>query len=147
VTGARPGVHSGRMKRFLVRVIINAVALWITTLIVSGGVTVTSYDDDSFSFVVTYLLVALIFGVVNATIGNVIRIVAFPIYILTLGLAALVVNSLLLLLVSWVSDGLGFGLQVENFWWGVLAAVVLGIISWLLALLLRPLFGKNSSSR
>jgi len=135
------------MKRFLVRLVINAVALWLTTLVVSAGVRVTPYDDDSFATVVTYLLVALIFGVVNATVGNLIRIVAFPVYVLTLGLFALVVNSLLLLLVSWISGLLGFGLTVEDFWWGVIAAIVLGLISWLLALLLRPLLGKGSSSR
>jgi putative membrane protein len=136
------------MKPFLVRVVINAVALWITTIVVSAGVTMTSYEPgDSFATVVTYLLVALIFGVVNATIGNVIRIVAFPLYILTLGLFALVVNSLLLLLVSWISSLIGFGLTVDDFGWGVVAAIVLGIVSWLLAILLRPLLGKNSSSR
>ena len=136
------------MKPFLVRVIINAVALWITTIVVSAGVTMTSYDPgDSFATVVTYLLVALIFGIVNATIGNVIRIVAFPIYILTLGLFALVVNSLLLLLVSWISSVIGFGLTVEDFGWGVVATIVLGLVSWLLAIILRPLLGKNSSSR
>ena len=140
-------MHSGAMKRFLVRLVINAVALWLTTLVVSAGVRVTPYDDDSFATVVTYLLVALIFGVVNATVGNLIRIVAFPVYVLTLGLFALVVNSLLLLLVSWISGLLGFGLTVEDFWWGVIAAIVLGLISWLLALLVRPLLGKNSSSR
>jgi putative membrane protein len=136
------------MKPFLVRVVINAVALWITTIVVSAGVTMTSYEPgDSFATVVTYLLVALIFGVVNATIGNVIRIVAFPLYILTLGLFALVVNSLLLLLVSWISSLIGFGLTVDDFGWGVVAAIVLGIVSWLLAIILRPLLGKNSSSR
>ena len=134
------------MKRFLVRLVINAVALWLTTLLVSG-ITVTPYDSDSFATVVTYLLVALIFGIVNATIGNVIRIVAFPVYILTLGLIALVVNSLLLLLVSWISGLIGFGLTVNGFWWGVVAAIVLGLISWLLAILLRPFLGTNSSSR
>ena len=135
--------HSGAMKRFLMRVVINAVALWLTTLIVSG-VSVTSYDSDSFSNVVTYLLVALIFGVVNATIGNFIRIVAFPVYILTLGLIALVVNSLLLLLVSWISGLIGFGLTVDGFWWGVAAAIVLGLISWLLAVILRPFIGSGN---
>lgn len=136
------------MKPFLVRVVINAIALWITTIVVSAGVTMTSYDvGDSFATVVTYLLVALIFGIVNATIGNVIRIVAFPLYILTLGLFALVVNSLLLLLVSWISSLLGFGLTVEDFGWGVIAAIVLGLVSWLLAIILRPFLGKNSSSR
>jgi len=135
------------MKRFLARVVVNAVALWLTTLIVSGGFHVIPYDDGAVASVLTYLLVALIFGVVNGVIGNFIRIVAFPLYILTLGLIALVVNSLLLLLVAWISDLIGFGLQVDGFWWGVLAAIVLGLISWLLSLFIRPVVGEQGRRR
>jgi putative membrane protein len=95
--------------------------------------------------VLTYLLVAAIFGIVNGVIGNLIRIVAFPIYILTLGLVALLVNGLLLLLASWLSTTiLGFGLTVDTFWWGVLGAFVLGLVSWLIGILLRPIMGKSS---
>ena len=140
--GGRAG-HSGLMKRFLVRLLINSVALWLTTLIVAG-VSVESYaPDDTLATVLTYLLVGLIFGVVNAVIGNFIRIVAFPVYVLTLGLIALVVNALLLLLVAWISDLIGFGLSVDGFWWGVLGAIVLGLLSWLIGVLLRPIVGRN----
>jgi putative membrane protein len=136
------------MKRFLIRVLINALALWLTTAIFAAatatpGVYVTPYGAGSgFETVVTYLLVAVIFGIVNGIIGNFIRVVAFPIYVLTLGLIALVVNSLLLLLVSWISGALGFGLTVSTFWWGLLCAIVLGLISWLLSLLFRPLIAR-----
>ena len=123
--------------RFIVKVIVIALALWLTTLIVSG-VSVVPYEDTQLATVLTYLLVALIFGVVNAFIGNFIRIVAFPIYVLTLGLISFIVNGLLLLLVDWISDLMGFGLVVESFWWGVLGALVLGLISWLIGLVLRP---------
>ncbi|MBX3087206.1 MAG: phage holin family protein [Cryobacterium sp.] len=127
------------MSRLLLRLVINAIALWLTTLIVPG-VTVTAFPPgDTLAVVLTYLLVALIFGVVNGVIGNFIRIVAFPIYILTLGLIALVVNALLLLLVSWITGLLGFGLHVESFLWaGVLGAVVLALLSWLIGIVLRP---------
>ncbi|MBR21807.1 MULTISPECIES: phage holin family protein [Microcella] len=132
------------MKRFLVRLLINSVALWLTTLIVAG-VEVVSYgpQGDTLAYVLTLLLVAFIFGLVNGIIGNLIRIVAFPLYILTLGLIALVVNGLLLLLVAWISDLIGFGLTVETFWWGVLGAVVLGLLSWLIGILLRPIVGRS----
>jgi putative membrane protein len=123
--------------RFLLRLIINAFALWLTTLIVSG-VTVRPYAHDTTAVVLTYLLIALIFGVVNAIVGTVIRIVAFPLYILTLGLISLIVNAFLLFIVSWISDAMGFGLHIAGFWWGVLGALVLGIIAWLLGLLVRP---------
>ena len=123
--------------RFLLRLIINAFALWLTTLIVSG-VTVKPYAPGTTALVLTYLLIALIFGVVNAIIGTVIRIVAIPLYILTLGLISLLVNAFLLFIVSWISDALGFGLHIDGFWSGVLGALVLGIIAWLLGLIFRP---------
>ena len=132
------------MQRFIVRLLVNAVALWLTTLIVSGGISVTPFPPgELLQVVLTYLLVAFIFGLVNGIIGNAIRIVAFPLYVLTLGLLALVVNALLLLIVQWISTLLGFGLVVESFWWGVLGALVLGFIGWVLGLVFRPLMGSD----
>ncbi|MCU1471921.1 MAG: hypothetical protein JWQ39_3070 [Glaciihabitans sp.] len=130
------------MRRFLVRLLINAFALWLTTLIVAG-VSVKSYAPGWGERVITFLLVALIFGIVNGIIGNLIRIVAFPLYILTLGLLALVVNALLLLLVAWLSGLLGFGLVIDSFWSGFWGALVLGIISWLIGIILRPLLVRR----
>ncbi len=129
--------------RFLVRLLVNAVALWLTTLIVAGVTVVAFPPQDTLAVVLTYLLVALIFGIVNGVIGNFIRIVAFPLYILTLGLLALLVNGLLLLLVSWISGLLGFGLVVDGFWWGVLGALVLALLSWSIGILIRPIVGRD----
>ena len=123
---------------FLIKLVVNAVALWVTTLIVAG-VRVEPYAPDSGAIILTYLLIALIFGFVNGVVGGFVRIIAFPLYVLTLGLLSFIVNGLLLLLVAWISDLLGFGLVVESFWWGVFGAFVLGVFSWLFALLLRPL--------
>lgn len=132
--------------RFIVRLLINALALWLTTLILNPHVQVSSWDaaadsgtDWSWPLFWTYLLLALIFGVVNGIIGTAIKIVAFPLYILTLGLISLIVNGLLFLLVAWISTLIGFGLSVEDFWWGVLGALVLGIIAWLIGIIFRPL--------
>ena len=134
------------MRRFLLRLLINAVALWLTTLIILG-VHVVSYAAGAGPTIVTYLMVALIFGIVNGVIGNLIRIVAFPIYILTLGLIALVVNTLLLLLVAWLSTLIGFGLVIDTFWSGFWGALVLAILSFLIGLLFRPLLVPTSSKR
>jgi len=131
------------MGSFLVKLIVNAAALWVTTLIVAG-VRVEAYAPDTVALVLTYLLIALIFGVVNGVVGTFVRIVAFPLYVLTLGLVSFIVNGLLLLLVAWVSSLFGFGLVIDGFWWGVLGAFVLGVFSWLFGLLVRPL--NNSSS-
>lgn len=123
--------------RFIVKVIVVAFALWLTTFIVSG-VRIVPYEDTTLATVLTYLLIALIFGLVNAFVGTFVRIIAFPLYVLTLGLISFIVNGLLLLLVAWISDLMGFGLEIDGFWWGVLAALVLGLISWLIGLILRP---------
>jgi len=130
--------------RFIVRLLINAFALWLTTLIVAGVDVVSFEEGDTTATVLTFLLVALIFGVVNGIIGNLIRIVAFPLYILTLGLISLVVNALLLLLVAWISEGIGFGLVVDGFWWGVLGALVLAFLGWLISIVVRPAVGKSA---
>jgi putative membrane protein len=128
--------------RFLLRLIVNAIALWLTTLIVSG-VTVRPYAPGALPTILTYLLVALIFGLVNAIVGTVVRVVAFPLYVVTLGLISFIVNGLLLLLVAWISGLMGFGLFVAGFWWGVLGALVLSIIAWLIGLILRPLTRRS----
>jgi putative membrane protein len=128
--------------RFLLRLIVNAIALWLTTLIVPG-VTVRPYAPGALPTILTYLLVALIFGLVNAIVGTVVRVVAFPLYVLTLGLISFIVNGLLLLLVAWISGLMGFGLFVAGFWWGVLGALVLSIIAWLIGLILRPLTRRS----
>lgn len=133
------------MLRFVLRAVITAAALGVAVWLVPG-LAMSAYAEAGPLFVtgpsgemaLTYLLVAVIFGVVNTVIGNLIRIVAFPLYVLTLGLVSLVVNALMLLIVHRISEWLGFGLSVDGFWWGVLGAFVLSLSSWLIGLLFRP---------
>ncbi|MDQ1531659.1 MAG: putative rane protein [Microbacteriaceae bacterium] len=138
------------MRRFVVRVVVNAIALWLTTLVFAAfgwtGVRVVPYQANPTAVVVTYLLLGLLFGVVNGVLGTAIRIVAFPLYLLTLGLISLVVNGLLFLLVAWISSLFGFGLVVAGFWWGVLGAIVLGVLAWIISLVLRPLSGADPAA-
>ena len=134
------------MFRFLVRLIVNSFALAIAVWVVPG-LTMVSYAQGepvvvggpSLELVLSYLLIALVFGLINGIIGNAIRIVAFPIYILTLGLISLVVNAALLLLVTLVSEWLGFGLFVQDFYWGIIGALVLSLSGWIIGMVLRPL--------
>ena len=146
--------EDGRMGRLILRLLINSLALWLTTLIIPA-ISIVPYSNAAdpgvtVERVVTYLLVALIFGLVNGIIGGIVRVVAFPLYVITLGLISLVVNGLLFLLVAWISSQLGFGLFVAadgyTFWWGVLGALVLGVISWLIGIILRP-FTKSQKRR
>ncbi|UQN14779.1 phage holin family protein [Gulosibacter sp. ACHW.36C] len=118
--------------RFLASIVLNAVALWATVWVLQGGLTVTAYDDSQASLVLTYLLLAVVWGLVNAVIGSVVRIVSMPLYCLTLGLFALVVNGFLFWLVGWVSGLLDFGLTIDNFWWAIGGAIIMGILSAIL---------------
>jgi putative membrane protein len=125
------------MVRLVLGLLTNAVALWMSDFFVDGIHLIPFADGDA-NLVLSYVSVAAVFGVINAVIGNFIRIVAFPIYLLTLGLVAVVVNGALFMLVASVTQQLGFGLVVDDFWWGVLGAIVMSMSNWLLGIILRP---------
>lgn len=134
--------------RSLIRVLVGAFALWLTTLIVGGSgnhgvwiepINTSNNTADDYALVITLLLVALVFGLVNATLGRVVRFVSIPLYILTIGLFGLIVNGIMISIVAWLSELAGFGLKVEGFWWGVLAALVMSIIAGIL----NGLLGTN----
>ena len=125
--------------RFIVRVVVNAFAIWVVTLIPALQVTVTPFaPGETLQLVLTLLLVAAIFAIVNSVIGTVIRIVAIPLYILTLGLISLIINGFLLWFTAWITSFFGFGLSVGDFWWGVLAALIISLINWIFGIILRP---------
>ena len=125
--------------RFIIRVIVNAFAIWVVTLIPALRVTVIAFPPgETLQLVLTLLVVAAIFAIVNSIIGTVIKVLAFPLYILTLGLISLVINGFLLWFTAWITSFWGWGLRVEDFWWGVLAALVISLINWILGVILRP---------
>jgi putative membrane protein len=133
------------VRSLLLSTVINSIALWLTTVLVAGMTIVmpTGQTQQGWGYVLTLVFVALVFGIVNGTIGRVLRFLAFPIYVLTLGLMALVVNALLLMFVGWLTQvlGFGYGLEVETFGAGFLGAIVLSLVSWVLGLILRPAAG------
>lgn len=131
------------MLRFLLGLVVNAVSLWLTTLILSAGVRVVPYEETLLATVVTYVLLSLIWGIVNATIGTAIRVAGCCFYVITLGLIALVVNGFLFWLVSWVSGLMGFGLVIDDFWWAILAALIMSIVTALLGGLVRRLTDRR----
>ncbi|WP_203136986.1 phage holin family protein [Microbacterium sp. JZ31] len=125
--------------RFLIRVVVNAFAIWVVTLMPVLQVSVTPFaPGGDLQLVLTLLVVAAIFAIVNTIIGTIIRIVAFPLYILTLGLISLVVNGFLLWLTAVITGAWSWGLTVGDFWWGVVAAFVISVINWLFGIILRP---------
>jgi putative membrane protein len=122
--------------QFLIKVIVNAVAIWVATVIVPG-VTVNESGDSTGDTIVTLLVLGLLFGIVNAVIKPVVKLLALPFYILTLGLLAFVVNAAMLELVSWLGGELGFTFEIDDFFWSaILAAVVVSLVSMALNLVL-----------
>jgi putative membrane protein len=115
---------------FLIRLAITAVALWVTTLIVPG---VHVGGRSGGNTVLTLIVVALIFGVVNAVLKPVIKAVGCVFYVLTLGLFALVVNALLFLLTDWIARGLDLPFRVDGFWAAFWGAIVMAVVSWLIS--------------
>ncbi|MEV6491465.1 phage holin family protein [Actinoplanes sp. NPDC051633] len=114
----------------IIRLLITAVSLWITTLVIDG---ISLTADSTTGKIGTLLAVAVIFGVVNAVLRPIIKTIGCGLYILTLGLIAIVVNALLLLLTDWIAGQFDLGFQVDGFWpSAVLGALLIGVVSWLL---------------
>lgn len=125
--------------RFIIRVVINAFALWVVSLVPALTVVITPFaPGETLQMALTLLAVAAIFAIVNTIIGTLIRVLAFPLYVLTLGLISLVVNGLLLWITAWITSSWGWGLSIGSFWWGVVAALAISLINWLFGVLLRP---------
>src|SRR5262249_4509630 len=106
--------------------LVNAAALWIATQIVPG----VTYTGD----LLPLFVVAFVFGIVNATLRPALKILTFPIILLTLGIFALVVNGLMLWLTSAVAGAIGIGFHVRGFFSAFVGALVVSIVSTILSL-------------
>ncbi len=119
--------------KFLVWVAVNALALAAATALLDG---IRLTGDTTQDQVITLILVALIFGVVNAIIAPVIKLLSLPFIILTLGLLLLVINALMLMLTGWISEQFGLDFTVDGFWTAVLGAIIVTIATWAIQIVL-----------
>jgi putative membrane protein len=138
------------MLRFLISSIVNAVGLWVATTLVPA-VKLTPYGGDGiWQTIGSFLLIGAVFGLINAIIAPVIKVLAFPLYIITFGLIAFVINGALLLLVAWISTQLGAdvlsiegftseGLAIESLGWAILAALIMSVSSFFTRTVLKIL--------
>lgn len=115
--------------RLILRILINAVAIWLAAYLLSG----LSFEGSVWNL----LIVAIIFGLVNALIRPIVKLLTLPINIMTLGLFTLVINALMLILTVWLSGSLSLqGGFFENIWTALLGAIIISIVStiasWLL---------------
>jgi len=119
--------------KILIKIVITAAAVWVATLIIPGIHVHTHSTADKIG---TLLLVALIFGVINAVLKPIAKAVGCLAYAVTLGLIAVVVNGLLFWLTSWVAGKLGVPFHISGFVPALLGALLVGVVSWALGLIL-----------
>ena len=117
------------MFRFLIRLVVNAVAIWAAVQLVPG----LNYEGSTASL----LLVALVFGIVNALVRPLLLLLTCPFIILTLGLFVLVVNTIMLSLTVWLSSVFDLGLTSTGFWTTFLGALVVSIVSSVINLIIK----------
>jgi putative membrane protein len=119
--------------KFILSVVVSAAALAVATWAVPG---IQLLAGSDWSKAGTLLGVAAIFGVINAILKPLIKVIGCAFYVLTLGLAALVVNGLLLWLTSVIAGDLTLPFHVTGFWPAFWGAIIVGLVSWLLHLVI-----------
>lgn len=114
----------------MIRIVATAIALWVATIL--PGIDLTG--DSLLVNALTIIAVAVIFGLINAFLKPVIKLVGCVFYVLTLGLIALVVNALLFMLTGWIADQLDLPFEVDGFWPAFWGAIVVGVVAWAITL-------------
>jgi putative membrane protein len=138
-TGAgqqHPACQNAPVKNFLIRVVVNGLALWLAALVIPG-VKLANGDSSWTNKLVTVLFVALVFGVINAFVKPIVRLLSLPFIVLTLGLFTFIVNAFMLQITEWICEWLNLDFSIDDFFWdAVLAAIVITFVSWLLNIVL-----------
>lgn len=116
---------------FLVKTVVNSLAIWLATLILPG-LEIIHQTDEVWQQVGIVLVVGAIFTLINAAVKPIVTILSLPIMVLTLGLFYFVINALMVLLTSWISGLIGWGLWVENFGWALVGGIIIAIITAIL---------------
>jgi len=115
----------------IISILVNAAALYVAQLLVEG----VDFDFNQEGAWWQFLLVALIFGLVNTFVKPILRLLTLPITMVTLGLFLLVLNALLLLLVGWIAGELALGFTVDGFFPAILGSIIISIVSFALSFL------------
>lgn len=124
------------MRSIAIKIAVNAVALWVAALVIPG-IHLGEDADQLSTRLLTIVLVALLFGVINAFVKPIVMLFSLPFIILTLGLFTLVVNALMLEITSGLSHAIGLDFDVAHFFWdSVLGAIVITLVSMILNMIL-----------
>ena len=119
----------------VIGILVNAAALWVAVQIVPGL--------DFVGEIWKLLVVAVIFGLINAFIKPILVIFSLPITVITLGLFLLVINALLLMLTGWISGQLDLGFTVADFWAALLGSIVISLAGMVLSFVVSRLSGRD----
>ncbi|RAN78609.1 hypothetical protein B5P43_16975 [Bacillus sp. SRB_336] len=132
------------MMRFVLRVLVNGLALWIAAWLLPGmavvntGTTGLETSNATVNKALAFIFIGLVFGLVNALVKPVVKLLALPVTVLTLGLFTIIINAAMLWLTSWLSSFTPVHFTIDHFLWtAVLAAVIISIVSMLMGGLTR----------
>lgn len=122
------------MNRLIIRLAINAIALYLAV----GTGWIQGIEGQSTQWW-AYLVMGLIFAVVNAIVRPILKLLTCPLILLTLGLFTLVINTGLFWLTGWLGMLIGpeFGYRIETFWAGLLGALLVSIVNGVMTMLFR----------
>jgi putative membrane protein len=123
----------------VIRLAVSALTLWLSTLVFDG----IAVDASGGRKVLTLVLVAAIFGIVNAVLRPIIKTIGCWAYLLTLGLVSLLVNGALLMLTSFIADKISLDFHVDGWKTAILGALFIGVVSWFLNLVVPDGKDKN----
>lgn len=123
---------------FLLRIVVNALALWVAAWLLPGmDITASSgplTGNPTADLIIAYLFIGFIFGVVNALVRPVVKLLWLPLTILTLGLFTVIINAAMLMLTSWLSSHTPIHLEITDFFWqAILAALIISLVSTVLS--------------
>jgi len=124
--------------RLILRIIVNALALWVAGWILPG-ISLTGPEtvggNETLATILAYLFIGLIFGLVNAVVRPIVKILSLPVTILTLGLFTIIINAAMLMLTAWISSYTPIHFTVDSFFWtAILAALIISVVSMLIGL-------------
>jgi putative membrane protein len=117
------------MLRLFIRLAVNAIALWVAIKVVPG----IEHTGPAWSL----LVIALVFGLVNALVRPFLLLLTCPFILLTMGLFILIVNTVMLALTEWLAGVLGLGLTIDGFWPTFFGALIISVVSGVINLVVR----------
>ncbi len=120
-----PSVLGLDIGHLLVRLAVNTVAILVASKLIDG----IRLDDWQGA-----VLAGAIFGILNTFVKPVVKLLTCPLYLLTMGLFALVVNALMLALTSWIAEQASIGFRVDGILADFTGAIVIGVVAWLVSL-------------